>query len=161
MNEQILPTTTFFFFLIQIKVPMRWIGFICISFQFNLSSCQIFYLQAGEGKRINKESYSCSRKTEQSPRVQSRLIGPVVKSDWAAAPAARAALWELFTPCVNRWPWARQSCGAELGVGVGERGLRGASRPLPCAVHPFVLRLDHGLPDTAPLRNRRRTWLSR
>lgn len=122
MNEQILPTTTFFFFLIQIKVPMRWIGFICISFQFNLSSCQIFYLQAGEGKRINKESYSCSRKTEQSPRVQSRLIGPVVKSDWAAAPAARAALWELFTPCVNRWPWARQSCGAELGVGVGGEG---------------------------------------
>ena len=71
---------------------MRWIGFICISFQFNLSSCQIFYLGAGEGKRTNKESYRCSRRPEQSPRVRSRLIGPVVKSDSAAAPAARAAL---------------------------------------------------------------------
>lgn len=60
---------------------MRWIGFICISFQFSLSSCQTFYLLGGRGKRINKEFCGCIRRTEPSPQVQGRLIGPVAKSD--------------------------------------------------------------------------------
>lgn len=152
------PEPLFFFFLIQIRVPMRWIGFICISFQFNLSSCQIFYLGAGEGKRTNKESYRCSRRTEQSPRVRSRLIGPVVKSDSAAAPAARVHVQELFTPCVNKWPRVRAPCGASRGPGVGGRGacvgLEGGVWALlgPCPVGSSLVHgLDHCPSNAAPL----------